>query len=168
MRITLASLMVFMLLACKEDDIKSFNLDLLYGKWNIIDQSFDNKSIQAYSQIHEFVNMDTQATLWTDTIYFGNTYLEFSACDDPCIINPFDLMSDNVRTLNGHWRIDSANYTILVGSLATEHMEEDTLINEHRYNFHSLLEGQSLKIIALSESSLKLKSGYQVIELEKE
>ena len=169
-RILLAFASLFAVACGQTDDDGSGNIAIsqLPGTWRVTQQYQNLGDLAPYTQIHRAVDIGTQQTLWTDSIFFGATTFWFSGENpESSIYNSFILESEHCRRLNGRWEVNSTQDSLRVQSLIDTYMTEDTLINSHRYNFSGFVNFH-WKIQSLAATQLVLVDGDHKLVLTKD
>ena len=163
-KIILILVSFILILSCEKNNVKIIDPSQIDGKWTITGQYLEGNQIDSYTQIHKGMNFNNEI-LWIDTVKFGLSTFSFSTGGSE-IFNTFNLKSDKIRELYGRWKFSANKDSIIVNSMITEYMTNDTIINGHLYQFFDFIYLQ-YKIEELNESHLTLLSDQQKIILEK-
>ncbi len=158
-------LLMLLPFSCVETD--ELQIDFIDGEWELIDQTVNGAPVSPYVQVLTSVDPYTHVTLGTEPIQLENARFEFVPCRHPCLTKSFNLLSNNVKPLNGSWKYSQANQSITLYSLNNPAMTQDTLINSHRYYYYQFINNLSFKIQELNASKLKLSAGNEVFEFVK-
>jgi hypothetical protein len=165
----LCSVILFLpvVFSCSEEGAAPVTNSDLLGFWQLSEQQIGATQYNEYIQIHTAVDINTNAVLWSDTIYFGSTSFVFQPCGDPCIIKRVDISSQHVRPLKGSWVLESGNAELTIQALATPQMNEDTVINGHTYAYFDLVNDLSFTVASVQDDQLELRTGNQVLRFNR-
>ena len=166
-RITAQALLIMAMVSCSEEGPKSIDKADLYGSWQLSVQTIGAKQYNEYVQIHTAVDITTSAVLWSDTIYFGSTTFMLRPCGDPCVIMGADILSASVRPLKGSWLLEGNEPLLKIQAIASPQMNEDTIINTHRYAFFDFVNNLTFTVTDVGDDQLELRSGNNVFQLNR-